>query len=59
MAVCSISSLGKAVLVAIARRGTLIGVGVANALSITFISVGVSRTRVALDKEIGKGVVAP
>jgi hypothetical protein len=58
MAVCSISGLGEAVLVATARRGILIRVGVANASSITFISVGVSKTKVALDKEIGKGVVA-
>ncbi len=58
MAVRSISGLGKATLVAIAGRGTLIGVGVANALSITFISVGVGGTRVVLDEEIRKGVVA-
>ncbi len=59
MVVRSISGLGKAVLVATAGRGTLIGVGVANASSITFIGVGVGGTRVALDEEIGKGVVAP
>ena len=56
IAVCSIGGLGKAILVTTVERGTLIGVGVANALS---IGIGVSRTRVAaLDEERGKGVVA-
>jgi hypothetical protein len=59
IAVRSVSGLGKAVLVTTAGIGTLIRAGVANASLITFISVSVSGTRVALDKEIGKGVVAP
>ncbi len=59
IAVCFISGLGKAALVATVGRGTLIRVGIANALLITFISIGVSKTRVALDEEIGKGIVVP
>jgi hypothetical protein len=44
MAVRSVSGSGEAVPITTARIGALAKVGVDNASSITFISVGVSRT---------------